>query len=152
MFLLSFLSFDWFSLFSSTSNKTTKQISYIKIFLIMCMTCIHISLLSSQCFSVLNSNDSHKRFLSKGFYILFPPLSLIRSLLFWIFLFDMWLFDGMCLWCIWKDQWTALFWLMVQVFLFSLFFVRSYFNITKTLIIKISMLCFLIVRYFWWIR
>lgn len=83
-------------LFSSTSNKTTKQISYIKIFLIMCMTCIHISLLSSQCFSVLNSNDSHKRFLSKGFYILFPPLSLSFAL--YCFEYFCLICDVMCLW------------------------------------------------------
>lgn len=115
----------------------------------MCMTCIHISLLSSQCFSVLNSNDSHKRFLSKGFYILFPPLSLSFAL----YCFEYFCLICDCLMVCVSDVYERInerlcSGLWCKYFSFLSFFVRSYFNITKTLIIKISMLCFLIVRYF----
>lgn len=126
MFLLSF---DWLPLFLHPPNKQQNNFLY-KIFLFLSMMCIHV-----QCFSVLNSNNSHKRFLSKGFYILFSSLNCFEY-----FLFDMCLSDVSLMYM--KGSMNELVFAFGQVILFSFFFILSYFNITKTLIIKISMLWF----------
>lgn len=117
-------------LFSSTLQTSNKTISYIKYFF-FCLWCVFMFSVSQFSFQITLIND-----FSQKASIFFSPLSIVLN----IFLFDMCLFDVSLMYM--KGSMNELVFAFGQVILFSFFFILSYFNITKTLIIKISMLWF----------